>query len=185
MRSTKTMLGAAVLCAAIPLTVLRAQLPGGATDKRATTGSTSLQSAAANTTAMLPDFYPLPGGGTTTFEQWTPDHPCTPHSHTYVKFMQAGRRNGVFPSPTVALYRNGQKIDEWTVNVPAGPTPVNVLKFTWTVDHPCPDGNATVTQYQPNYRLVIDPGNRVNEHSETNNALDFYVNPIATYVKLP
>ena len=185
MRSTKTILSCAVLCAAIPLTVLRAQLPGGGTDKRAASPSNA-QLAGANTMAILPDFYAKAGTGTVIVHQWTADHPCTPHSHNYVQYFQLGRRFGVFPNPSVTLYRDGQSLETWTVNVPPGNTPVDVLKFSWTADHPCPDGTSTIgPNHPPNYRLVVDPANKVNEHSETNNVFEFYMDPARQYVKLP
>jgi hypothetical protein len=140
------------------------------------------------TAAIVPDIvaiYQPPGGFV---EAYGPDKPCTTHSHTYTATVKIGRRHGTFPSPSATLYKDGQAIETWTVNVPPGPSPVTLGTFTWSKDHPCPGGGTSMSYTPtpaPNYRLVVDPGNKVTEASEGNNVVQFHIDPAVQFVKAP
>jgi hypothetical protein len=140
------------------------------------------------TAAIMPDIvaiYQPPGGFV---EAYGPEHPCTIHSHTYTATIRIGRRHGTFPAPSATLYRDGQAIQTWTVNVAPGPSPVTLGTFTWSKEHPCPGGGTSMSYSPtptPNYRLVVDPGNKVTEHSETNNVVQFHIDPAVPFVKAP
>jgi hypothetical protein len=139
-----------------------------------------------STQAMLPDFVAIFRPPATIVEQYSEDRPCTAHTHTRTAYIQVGRRNGTFPNPTAMLYRDGQLIESWIVTVPPGTTPVDIGSFTWTMNHECPGGTTSVSQAPaPNYRLVVDPGNNVTEHSESNNVVLFHIDPAVTLVRLP
>jgi hypothetical protein len=139
------------------------------------------------TQAFLPD-YSAKRTGTVFYESYSEANPCTPHSHDFVLTLQVWRRSGSFPNPTAVLYRDGAQIESWTITTPTtGDTTVNIGQFRWTADHPCPgSGTASVgPNHPPNYRLVVDPANRVAEQSEKNNTQVFYMDPSKQFVRLP
>lgn len=167
-----------LLCAAVLLPTLALAQP-------TKTKSNDIR-ARVTTQAFLPDFS-AKSVGTIIAENFTAENPCTPHSHELRLTIQVWRRSGSFPNPTAVLYRDGAQIESWTISTPAtGDTTVNIGEFRWTAPHPCP-GSGTVIgpNHPPNYRLVVDPANRVNEQSEDNNTLVFYMDPSRQFVKLP
>lgn len=139
------------------------------------------------TQAFLPDFA-AKNTGSAFWESYSVTNPCVPHSHDFVMTIQVWRRSGTFPNPTAVLYRDGAAVENWTITTPAsGDTTVSLGQFRWTADHPCPgSGTASIgPTYPPNYRLVVDPANRVAEQSEDNNTLSFYMDPSRQFIKLP
>jgi hypothetical protein len=138
------------------------------------------------TQAFLPDFS-AKATGTIIAENFTQTNPCTAHSHDYALTLQLWRRSGSFPNPTAVLYRDGAQVETWTISTPTtGDTTVNIGQFRWTADHPCPNGTASIgPNHPPNYRLVVDPANKVGEQSEHNNTLTFYMDPSRQFIKLP
>lgn len=138
------------------------------------------------TQAFLPELAPK-STGTIIAESFSASNPCMPHSHDFVLTLQVWRRSGTFPNPTAVLYRDGSQVESWTLATPSsGDTTVTIGQFRWTADHPCPDGTASIgPNHPPNYRLVVDPANRVAEQSEDNNTLSFYMDPSRQFIKLP
>jgi hypothetical protein len=160
--------------------------PGFAMAQPTKTKGGDARAARVTTQAFLPD-YSAKRTGTVIYESWTEENPCTPHSHEYVLTLQVWRRSGSFPNPTATLYRDGAQIESWTITTPtSGDTTVNIGQFRYTADHPCPSGNASIgPNHPPNYRLVVDPANRIAEQSENNNVFEFYMDPSRQFIKLP
>jgi hypothetical protein len=150
---------------------------------------TTAAGAAANigTQALLPDLTAARSGPATIVESYSETDPCTTHSHTHVLRLQLGGRFlPTYPTAMAKLYRDGQELTTWTVATTGLAAPVNLGSFSWTRDHPCPGGGASVTvgPSQPNnHRLVIDPNGAVQEASEQNNVLEFFVPPDAAWAK--
>jgi len=148
-------------------------------------GPRPLTPAANAAKVVLPDIRPIVEFAPTIIESWSPEHPCTPHSHTHTATVKAKRLHSAsFPAPAAMLYRDGQVIASWSLASSGGTEELVTLgSFTWTKDHPCPDGNTTVTFYNKNYRFVVDPDNRQAEASESNNVFEFYIDPAVPFVK--
>lgn len=121
-------------------------------------------------------------------EAWSATNPCTQHSHTYRIYLRVkGRFGASTPAPTAILYRDGQPVETWALSIPSGSQEVTLGSFTWTKDHPCPSGSGATfsTPPQPNYRLVVDPQGKLTEMSETNNVVEFHLNPGVPFVRAP
>jgi len=116
-------------------------------------------------------------------ESWSEANPCTPHSHTHVSTLKVKRRQiGSPPATSAILYRNGQPVHSWALPTTSGTGEITLGTFTWTKPHPC---GTTSYGPPPNYRLVVDPANLWQEASETNNAVDFYIDPAVPLVPSP
>jgi hypothetical protein len=140
------------------------------------------------TNFLQPDLVAVHERGPAIVEAWTTTNPCTPHSHTYTAHVRVkGRFGATTPTPTAMLYRDGQPFQTWALTIPSGNHEIALGSFSWTKDHPCP-GGVTVVGPQtppPNYRLVVDPGGKLAEMSETNNTVTFYLDPGIPFVRAP
>jgi hypothetical protein len=124
-------------------------------------------------------------------ESYTTQNPCVYHTHTHTAYVKL-RRVAATPLPSgtkATLYKEGQLWQTWDVVGPqTGPNePIVLGSFTMTTPHPCPDGTTSIGTPPPSYgyRLVVDPGNQVAEASEQNNSVDFRINQIAGFAKVP
>lgn len=124
-------------------------------------------------------------------ESYSSDQPCVTHNHTHTSFVKL-RRVLATPLPTgtkATLYKDGQAWMSWDVVTQTGSTnePIVLGSFTWTKTHVCGTGYSVnfVPGNPPNYRLVVDPGNQIAEASESNNSVEFYIDPSASWVKKP
>jgi hypothetical protein len=124
-------------------------------------------------------------------ESYTTENPCVYHTHTHTAYVKL-RRVAATPLPSgtkATLYKEGQPWHTWdAVGQAAGPNqPIVLGSFTWTTPHACPSGTTSIGTAPPSYgyRLVVDPGNQVAEASEQNNSVDFRINQIAGFAKVP
>lgn len=187
-RTPLVWVGGVTLALALSAATAMAQLPN-AGQRRAVPPA---QVSPPVTTQALPrDLIAKFQGGTIIAESYTTENPCVYHTHTHGALVML-RRVLATPLPAgtkATLYKEGQLWHTWDVVTQTGPNsqPIILGRFTWTLPHPCPDGTSSVGPPPPSYgyRLVVDPGNQVAESSEQNNSVDFRVNQIAGFTKVP
>ncbi|MEO7136288.1 MAG: hypothetical protein ABI037_01100 [Gemmatimonadales bacterium] len=180
--------GGVTLAVALSAASAMAQAPGAAPRRPAPPAPVS-QSV---TTQALPrDLIAEHQPAQSFIESYTAEHPCVYHTHNHTAYVKLRRVLATpLPSGTKAtLYKEGQLWHTWNTVTQTGANnqPIVLGTFTWTTPHPCPDGTASVSPPPPSYgyRLVIDPGNQVAESSEQNNSVDFRINQIAAFAKVP